>query len=209
MKESETRPRGGLAWFKGSTSTSEVRRPLLDAGEVRQVGYDEQLLLITGEKPFRTRKVQWFRHRLLRRLGTNLRRGGEPPGQNPEILAMAASKEPPAPEERPSPPPSVVDAAAPETAAGAETANDNLLAQIVARIGWSNNRTAKLLFPANAEMARKWISGARALPAERQPFAARLAAWVAAFQGTAEELQAQLTPERIEALRREAAGETP
>jgi type IV secretory pathway TraG/TraD family ATPase VirD4 len=174
MKESETRPRGGLAWFKGSTSTSEARRPLVEAGEVRQVGYGAQLLLITGEKPFRTRKVQWFRHRLLRRLGTNLRRGGEPPGQNPEILAMAASKEPPAPEERPSPPPSVVDAAAPETAAGAETANDNLLAQVVARIGWSNNRPPSCC----SRQMRRWRASGSAAPARcRRSTSPLLGAW--------------------------------
>jgi hypothetical protein len=81
----------------------------------------------------------------------------------------------------------------------------------VARTGWSNNKAAKALFPENAEMARKWISGARPLPAAHEPFVARLAAEVAAFEGSPEELQAQLTPERIEALRCHSseAGEAP
>jgi hypothetical protein len=39
-----------------------------------------------------------------------------------------------------------------------------------------------------------------------EPFIARLATWVSAFEGTPDELQAQLTPERVEALRRDAAG---
>ncbi len=215
-KESQTRPRG-WAWFKGSTSTSETRRPLLDAGEVRQVGYDEQLVLVTGEKPFRTKKVQWFRHRRLRRLGTNLRRGGSAPGQNPEIVAMAIRQpEEPAAE----PPPATAQGASPSqpqaqaAAAGpiSQPAARPSLAVLVGAIGWEKSEAARRLFPdANFNSARTWIIGVRAMPAAHEPFVARLAAWVEAFKGTPEELQAQLTPERIEELRRDTAeaGETP
>ncbi len=211
QKASETRPRG-WAWFKGSTSTSEARRPLLDAGEVRQVGYDEQLVLVTGEKPFRTKKVQWFRHRRLRRLGTNLRRGGTPPGQNLEILAMA-TRQPEQPaaipqnDEHSVPPaePQVPRAAA---AAGvmAQLSTSPDLAELIRRIGWEKSEAARQLFPdANFNTVRAWINGNRTIPATYAPFVARLAAVVATFEGTADELQAQLTLERIDELRREAA----
>jgi hypothetical protein len=211
-KESETRPRG-WAWFKGSTSTSEARRPLLDAGEVRRIAYDEQLVLVTGEKPFRTKKVQWFRHRRLRRLGTNLRRGGQPPGQNPEILAMA-SRQPEQPAAaRPQDgsqgaPPAEPAPQAPAAAADITQLSANPdLAELVRTIGWEKSEAARRLFPdANFNSARTWITGIRAMPAVHKPFIIRLAAWVAAFEGTPEELQAQLTPERIDEIRRGAAG---
>ncbi|MFO1155191.1 MAG: type IV secretory system conjugative DNA transfer family protein [Rhodospirillales bacterium] len=214
-KQSETRPHG-WAWFKGSTSTSEARRPLLDAGEVRQVGYDEQLVLVTGEKPFRTKKVQWFRHRRLRRLGTNLRRGGIAPGQNPEILAMAARQpEQPAaamPHDGPAGAPTPEPATQATTAAADSTqpSAGPALGDLVRQIGWEKSEAARRLFPdANFNSVRTWIIGVRAMPAAHEPFVARLAAWVDAFQGNPEEMQTQLTPERIDDLRREASGGAP
>jgi len=211
-KRSETRPRGGLAWFKGSTSISEQRRPLLDAGEVRQLAYDEQLVLVTGEKPFRTRKVQWFRHRLLRRLGTNLRRGGAAPGQNAEILRMACPH-PPVEREpstgQPSPLAATEAALArqelthglPKDSLETSDSPQGVLAQIAAQLSWSNSKAAKMLFPENAEMARKWISGARVLPSAHAPFVARLAAILENCAGDADQLRARLTPDAIEQMR--------
>jgi type IV secretion system protein VirD4 len=204
QKESQTRPRG-WAWFKGSTSTSEARRPLLDAGEVRQVGYDEQLVLVTGEKPFRTKKVQWFRHRALRRLGTNLRRGGTPPGQNPEILAMATRQpdQPAAAAAITSAPPAELQV----PAAAEQRAPAGSLAELIRIIGWEKSEAARRLFPdANFNSARTWIIGVRAMPAVHEPFIDRLATWVGTLEGSPEELQAQLTPERIDEFRRDAAG---
>jgi type IV secretory pathway TraG/TraD family ATPase VirD4 len=168
VKQTETRPRG-LAWFKGSRSISEQRRPLLDAGEVRRLGYDEQLVLVTGEKPFRTKKVQWFRHRLLRKFGTNLRKGGEAPGQNPQILAVA-DKEQPEPRFQTQP-------------EALSDLQEHGLVYIVGRTGWSNNQAAKMLFPdTNVSTVRGWISGHRTVPAEHRPFVAHLSAWVADFK---------------------------
>jgi type IV secretion system protein VirD4 len=165
-KVSVTRPRGGLTWFKGSRSVSEQRRPLLDAGEVRQLGYDEQLVLVTGEKPFRTKKVQWFRHRLLRKFGTNLRQGGKAPGQNPQILAMAQEHVPAEPR---------INQRLRERTAAPSDSRQSVLAQVVALAEWSNNKAAKTLFPDNAEMARKWISGTRDLPTVHAPYVTWLA----------------------------------
>jgi len=196
VKQTETRPRG-LAWFKGSRSISEQRRPLLDAGEVRRLGYDEQLVLVTGEKPFRTEKVQWFRHRLLRRFGTNLRQGGKGPGQNPQILAMADKNQHAS--EQPEP----RFQTQPEALSDLQ---ERGLVYVVGRIGWSNNQAAKTLFPENVEMARKWISGARDLPPTHAAFVDLLAAWVAHFDGDQAALRARLTPEIIEQLRQ---GEVP
>ncbi|MBL8668470.1 MAG: type IV secretory system conjugative DNA transfer family protein, partial [Rhodospirillales bacterium] len=210
-KQSETRPRGGLAWFKGSTSISEQRRPLLDAGEVRQLAYDEQLVLVTGEKPFRTRKVQWFRHRLLRRLGTNLRRGGAAPDQNAEILRMACShppvgsqpstgqKSPPAAAEAPLARQVLTQGVPKESSETSDS--QGVLAQIAAQLGWSNSKAAKMLFPENAEMARKWISGARTLPSAHAPFVACLAAVLEDCAGDADQLRTRLTPDAIEQMR--------
>ena len=58
------------------------------------------------------------------------------------------------------------------------------LAQLVAHVGWSNNKAAKTLFPDNVEMARKWISGTRTSrrSTRRSSLASR---WVAEFDGDA------------------------
>ena len=205
-KQSETRPRAGLAWFKGSTSTSEQRRPLLDAGEVRQLAYDEQLVLVTGEKPFRTRKVQWFRHRLLRRLGTNLRRGGEAPGQNPEILKMACSQLPaecqPSTGQQ-SPPPIPAPVECQELAGGVvSSAAVHDLTELARRVGWDKSEAARLLFPGvNFNTARAWVNGNRAVAPDHQVFVAHLSAWVADFDGDQTALRARLTPEFLDQLR--------
>lgn len=199
-KVSVTQPRDGFTWFKGSTSSSEHRRALLDPGEVRQLGYDEQLVLVTGEKPFRTQKVQWFRHRLLRKLGTNLRRGGQAPGQNPAILTMARQQPAAAsalPGERLAEPQSP-----PETTQLKGAPPDDVLAQIAAQLG-SNNKAAKTLFPDNVEMARKWISSARELPSAHASFVARLAEVLKDCAGDADQLRARLTPDFVAQLRQE------
>ena len=89
-KQSETRKRG--SWFERSLSTSEHRRPLLEEGQVRQLPYDEELVLVTGAKPFRAKKVRWFDHLMLSRRGTNLRKGGIAPGQNPRFVTTNSTQ---------------------------------------------------------------------------------------------------------------------
>ena len=49
-------------------SRSETVRPLLDAGAVRTLADDEQLVFITGCKPLRVKKLRYFKHRRLRKL---------------------------------------------------------------------------------------------------------------------------------------------
>lgn len=83
-----------------------------------------------------------------------------------------------------------------------------MLAQIAAQLGWSNSKAAKMLFPENVEMARKWISGARALPSSHARFVTRLAAVLEDCAGDADRLRARLTPDAIEQMRSgEAAAE--
>lgn len=58
-RESYSRPNrllGGLAG-RGSVSESEHVRPLMTPGDVRELPYDEQIILINGTRPMRTKKV--------------------------------------------------------------------------------------------------------------------------------------------------------
>jgi hypothetical protein len=100
-------------------------------------------------------------------------------------------------------------APAPAAAAGdiSQPSASPSLADLIRRIGWEKSEAARRLFPdANFNTVRAWINGNRIMPAAHEPFVARLAAEVEAFEDSPEELQAQLTPERIEELRRDAAG---
>ncbi|MEW5683945.1 MAG: type IV secretory system conjugative DNA transfer family protein [Pseudomonadota bacterium] len=51
----------GLGAGRSSVSRSEVERPLLEPGEIRALPDDEQLVFVAGQRPFRTRKVQYDR----------------------------------------------------------------------------------------------------------------------------------------------------
>lgn len=51
----------GLAGGRSSVSRSEVERPLLEPGEIRALPDHEQLVFVAGQRPFRTRKVQYDR----------------------------------------------------------------------------------------------------------------------------------------------------
>ena len=91
IKTSRTAHKG--KWFGGSTSTSEARRPLLDPGDVRKMDMNETIVLITGTKPIRAKKIFWFKMPQFRRLGVDLHRNPDAPlVQNPRILAMAQKK---------------------------------------------------------------------------------------------------------------------
>jgi len=82
-------------WFGGTKSTSRSHRRLLEAGDVRMLGKDEAIILVTGCKPIRAQKVRWFREWGLRKLGVNLRKHPNTPlEQNAEILAMHAEERP-------------------------------------------------------------------------------------------------------------------
>lgn len=51
----------GLAAGRSSVSRAEIDRPLLEPGEVRALGDEEQLIFAAGQRPLRTRKVQYDR----------------------------------------------------------------------------------------------------------------------------------------------------
>jgi type IV secretion system protein VirD4 len=51
----------GLGTGRSSVSHSEVERPLLEPGEIRALPDDEQLVFVAGQRPLRTRKVQYDR----------------------------------------------------------------------------------------------------------------------------------------------------
>lgn len=69
------------AWMKGSSSYQEVQRNVLEPGDVRMLPYDEQLVFVTGAKPFRTRKLRHYQERLFRSRATDIRGGGRGPNQ--------------------------------------------------------------------------------------------------------------------------------
>lgn len=49
----------GLAGGRSSVSRSEIERPLLDPGEIRSLGDDEQLVFVAGRRPLLTQKVRY------------------------------------------------------------------------------------------------------------------------------------------------------
>jgi type IV secretion system protein VirD4 len=51
----------GLGVGRSSVSHSEVERPLLEPGEIRALPDDDQLVFVAGQRPLRTRKVQYDR----------------------------------------------------------------------------------------------------------------------------------------------------
>jgi type IV secretion system protein VirD4 len=57
----------GLGAGRSSVSRSEVERPLLEPGEVRALGDDEQLVFVAGHKPLRTCKIRYDRRQPFRR----------------------------------------------------------------------------------------------------------------------------------------------
>ena len=62
-RESFSRPNRLLAvGTRGSISESEQVRPLMTPGDVRELPYDEQLILINGTKPIRTKKLVYHQH---------------------------------------------------------------------------------------------------------------------------------------------------
>ena len=96
IKTSTTTQKG--RWFGGSESKSEGRRPLLDPGDVRKLGMDEAIVLVTGTRPLRAKKIRWFALRRFCRRGVDLKRRPDTPlVQNDAILAMHEAAEVPPP----------------------------------------------------------------------------------------------------------------
>lgn len=69
------------SWLKGSRSFQEVQRNVLEPGDVRMLPYREQLVFVTGAKPFRTRKLRYFEDALFRARATDIRHGERGPIQ--------------------------------------------------------------------------------------------------------------------------------
>ena len=70
---------------------------------------------------------------------------------------------------------------------------DNPLAAVVDRIGWTKTATAKHLFPAeDPDTVLRWMSGARRLPDEHRPFITHLLETVANRSESKTDLQAWL-----------------
>lgn len=82
-RASESRSSDGSGLFTGryTRSFSEAKRPLLDAGDVRRLPYDEQLVFVTGAKPFRTRKVRYWKDAPFKERATSIAAGGRGPDQ--------------------------------------------------------------------------------------------------------------------------------
>lgn len=141
-KLTESRPRG-IHLFAGNVGSHEGRRPLLDPGEIGQLPYNEQLVIVSGEKRFRTKKIQWFKHRQFRRLGTNLALGEQGPAQG-----QVSEVTPPASE------PAI-----------------RTLASAVELFKWSQREAADRLFPGiSPDRARHWIRGTSPVPVEHARF---------------------------------------
>lgn len=66
-RDSFSSPRWVLATGHRSISRSEQVRPLLHPGQVRTLPYDQQLIFVTGFKPFRTLKLRYYEDRDLKR----------------------------------------------------------------------------------------------------------------------------------------------
>jgi type IV secretion system protein VirD4 len=66
FRESFSRPNRMLAVNRGSVSESEHVRPLMTPGDVRQIPYDQQLILINGTKPIRTKKFVYYEREQLK-----------------------------------------------------------------------------------------------------------------------------------------------
>ena len=211
-RESRTYPR----WFspgKSSKSVSERRRPVLEPAEIRSMPKDEQFILITTCKPVRCKKLKWWMDKPFRSRGVNTFEGGTAPAQHPAILKMKQGGQQP-----PAVPPmdqdtqgldkndvvaSIIPRVEHETqptdeipmVSGSPTPQhqDNPLATLVDRIGWTAAQTTRYLFPdQKPRNIHRWITGARRLPDEHIPFIAYLLAIATKRAESKGELQAWL-----------------
>jgi hypothetical protein len=152
------------------------------------------------DKPFKSRGINTFE-------------GGTAPPQHPAILKMAQAAQPPEavpPVEQKAQPPDATAITHPadlpveqETQPTNEIATvsdspipqhqNNLLAAVVDRIGWTKTATAKHLFPAeDPNTVLRWMRGARRLPDEHLTFITHLFETVANRSESKAALQAWL-----------------
>ena len=93
-RPSESRSSGGSGLFSGryTRSLSEAKRELLDAGDVRQLPYDEQLVFVTGSKPFRTKKLRYWEDAPFKERAGNIKAGARGPDQAAKLDVPAAGR---------------------------------------------------------------------------------------------------------------------
>ncbi|MEQ7154267.1 type IV secretory system conjugative DNA transfer family protein [Brevundimonas aurifodinae] len=87
-RESRSTP-AGFASGRSTVSRSQTDRPLLEPGEVRALPDDLQLIFVAGQRPLRTRKLQYDRRRPFRE-----RADAPPPDQAVRIDAPPPSPHP-------------------------------------------------------------------------------------------------------------------
>ena len=87
-RESRSAP-AGLAAGRSTVSRSQIDRPLLEPGEVRALPDDLQLIFAAGQRPLRTRKLQYDRRRPFR-----TRAGAPPPDQAAGVDAPTPAPHP-------------------------------------------------------------------------------------------------------------------
>lgn len=170
-KTSTTTNRGG--WFSGSRHRSEQRRALMEPGDVRQLSLDESIVLVTGTKPLRAKKVRWYKHPTFKHRGINIEgKRNVSLVQHPEIIAALAAS---------------ADAKPQKEAKG-----------LFVVPSWSQRKHAKMLFPDQEEAARKWFASGE-FPDKHRPFIQHVLATVAGLDSPTR--AAFLTSTVIERLR--------
>jgi type IV secretory pathway TraG/TraD family ATPase VirD4 len=65
-RESYSRPDRVFTAGRRTINESETVQPLMTPGDVRELPYDEQLILINGTKPIRTKKFVYYEHHQLK-----------------------------------------------------------------------------------------------------------------------------------------------
>lgn len=63
-QESDQKPRSLIGPNKGTITYREERRPLLLPGDVRQLPRDQQLIFVSGAKPFRSKKLAFDKEKI-------------------------------------------------------------------------------------------------------------------------------------------------
>lgn len=71
----------GIFQGRNTRSVAETQRKLLEPGEVRQLPYDTQLILVTGSKPFKTKKIRYWLEEPWKSRATDIRSGQRGPDQ--------------------------------------------------------------------------------------------------------------------------------
>jgi type IV secretion system protein VirD4 len=88
-QESDQRPRSLLGPNKGTITYREERRPLLLPGDVRKLPRQEQLIFVSGAKPFRSQKLAFDKEKLFVRRLRPFERTTANPGVHHDWVGVA------------------------------------------------------------------------------------------------------------------------